>query len=408
MRSRRAAAAAVTTGEAASSCTIYSSLPLQGASRVRRRRPSSTASKLALEQAGGKAGDLTDQVQVARRLHRSGRSLDAGAGVRQRPQGRAGRQPRPSTSASSTRARARSRSRSSTRPASRRSRRPTRPSVSPPTSRAPSPGEPDKYYPAGDAHLRPHRPEGHDPGRRSGHGHEGGRLHQGPAAQRQGGLRRGPRPRTSRLAAKEQGLEVVSNEAIDKNAANYRSLAPKAKAPALTASSTRGITANNAVAALQGLRRGAAGREALRPGRRRRVRLRRSRRRAASRPSVGVAREGHGRDAVPGRATRRRARSSSRTSRRSTARTNPDPYAIYGYEAMHLALDAIERSEHRREGRRASRPLFATKDRASVLGTYSIDENGDTTLTDYGVYSSRTASSRSTRPSRQRPTKTLG
>ena len=30
--------------------------------------------------------------------------------------------------------------------------------------------------------------------------------------------------------------------------------------------------------------------------------------------------------------------------------------------------------------------LFSTKDRQSVLGTYSIDENGDTTLTDYGVY----------------------
>jgi branched-chain amino acid transport system substrate-binding protein len=30
--------------------------------------------------------------------------------------------------------------------------------------------------------------------------------------------------------------------------------------------------------------------------------------------------------------------------------------------------------------------LFATKDRRSVLGTYSIDENGDTTLTDYGLY----------------------
>ena len=30
--------------------------------------------------------------------------------------------------------------------------------------------------------------------------------------------------------------------------------------------------------------------------------------------------------------------------------------------------------------------LFNTKDRKSVLGTYSIDENGDTTLTDYGLY----------------------
>ena len=30
--------------------------------------------------------------------------------------------------------------------------------------------------------------------------------------------------------------------------------------------------------------------------------------------------------------------------------------------------------------------MFATKDRDSILGTYSIDENGDTTLTDYGVF----------------------
>ena len=65
---------------------------------------------------------------------------------------------------------------------------------------------------------------------------------------------------------------------------------------------------------------------------------------------------------------------------------NPDPYAIYGYEAMNLALDAIKRSE---TGDKADiiKALFSTKDRASVLGNYSIDENGDTTLTDYGIYS---------------------
>ena len=64
---------------------------------------------------------------------------------------------------------------------------------------------------------------------------------------------------------------------------------------------------------------------------------------------------------------------------------NPDPYAIYGYEAMKLGLDAIARSK---TGDKADiiKALFATKDRQSVLGTYSIDQNGDTTLTDYGVY----------------------
>ena len=62
---------------------------------------------------------------------------------------------------------------------------------------------------------------------------------------------------------------------------------------------------------------------------------------------------------------------------------------LYGYEAMSLTLDAIERAAEQGEVDRASviEQLFATKDRESVLGTYSIDENGDTTLTDYGAYS---------------------
>ena len=52
---------------------------------------------------------------------------------------------------------------------------------------------------------------------------------------------------------------------------------------------------------------------------------------------------------------------------------------------MRLALDAIERSgTGAKEDVLAA--LFDTQDRESVLGTYSIDENGDTTLTDYGIY----------------------
>ena len=30
--------------------------------------------------------------------------------------------------------------------------------------------------------------------------------------------------------------------------------------------------------------------------------------------------------------------------------------------------------------------IFGTKGRESVLGTYDIDKNGDTSLTDYGLY----------------------
>ncbi len=66
---------------------------------------------------------------------------------------------------------------------------------------------------------------------------------------------------------------------------------------------------------------------------------------------------------------------------------NPDPYALYGYESMALALDAIKRAGDKGNDRAAVvQQLFATKDRQSVLGTYSIDQNGDTSITDYGLY----------------------
>ena len=68
----------------------------------------------------------------------------------------------------------------------------------------------------------------------------------------------------------------------------------------------------------------------------------------------------------------------------------PDPYAIYGYEAMALMLDSMDR-DAKANGGKISREgvvkeIFATKGRNSVLGTYDIDKNGDTTLTDYGLY----------------------
>ena len=66
----------------------------------------------------------------------------------------------------------------------------------------------------------------------------------------------------------------------------------------------------------------------------------------------------------------------------------PDPYAIYGFEAMSLILDTCKQlGADCADRQKMIDALFATKARESVLGTYDIDENGDTTLTDYGVYS---------------------
>jgi len=64
---------------------------------------------------------------------------------------------------------------------------------------------------------------------------------------------------------------------------------------------------------------------------------------------------------------------------------DPEPYAIYGYEAMKVALLAIQNAGDKGNDRQAViDAFFKIKDRDSVLGKYSIDENGDTTLSDYG------------------------
>jgi branched-chain amino acid transport system substrate-binding protein len=63
---------------------------------------------------------------------------------------------------------------------------------------------------------------------------------------------------------------------------------------------------------------------------------------------------------------------------------HPDPYAIYGYEAMQLMLDAVATVGADR--RAVIRWLRSVTDRPSVLGTYGLDRFGDTTLRTYGLY----------------------
>jgi branched-chain amino acid transport system substrate-binding protein len=186
------------------------------------------------------------------------------------------------------------------------------------------------------------------------------------------------------LAAKAQSLAILANDAIDKNAANYRSLAAKAKSAGADCFVYAGITANNAVQLYKDF--------------------------AAALPTAklygpdGVAesgfvdpKEGGIPDAVAKRVKVSVATLSpdqyppegQKFFQQFTAKygeKNPDPYAIYGYEAMSLALDAIKRAGSADKAK-ILEAIFATKDRQSVLGTYSIDQNGDTTLTDYGIYS---------------------
>lgn len=58
----------------------------------------------------------------------------------------------------------------------------------------------------------------------------------------------------------------------------------------------------------------------------------------------------------------------------------PGRYAAYGYEAMAVILDSIDRATDPGDRPSVVAAFFATAERDSVLGTYSIDEVGDTTL----------------------------
>jgi len=65
---------------------------------------------------------------------------------------------------------------------------------------------------------------------------------------------------------------------------------------------------------------------------------------------------------------------------------DPEPYAIYGYEAMKVALLAIQNAGDKGNDKQAViDAFFKIKNRDSVLGKYSIDSGGDTTLSDYGA-----------------------
>jgi len=67
-----------------------------------------------------------------------------------------------------------------------------------------------------------------------------------------------------------------------------------------------------------------------------------------------------------------------------------EPYAIYGYESMNVLLKAFEdvcaKGGDPSDRKQVLAAVMATKDFDGVLGKWSFDANGDTTLTDMTIY----------------------
>src|SRR5215207_3855596 len=247
------------------------------------------------------------------------------------------------------------------------------------------PGEPDKYYPSGDRHYVRIVPKDDI---------QGAAL---VTMMKQDGCSSvfmtndkevfgAGLARNIETIAKEQGLNVIANEGIDKNAANYRSLASSANSKGADCMVYAGITANNAVqlfkdfsaAMPDGKLYGPDGiaesgfadpKEGGIPAS------------VGSKVKVSIA-------VLPPEEYGPEGQRFFEDYEAEYGDSSPDPYAIYGFESMSLTLDAIKRAAAEGKVDKAAviDQLFATKDRSSVLGSYSIDENGDTTLTDYGSY----------------------
>jgi branched-chain amino acid transport system substrate-binding protein len=64
----------------------------------------------------------------------------------------------------------------------------------------------------------------------------------------------------------------------------------------------------------------------------------------------------------------------------------PEPYVLYGYEAMSVVLAAIRAAGDSGDDRQAViDKLLVTHDRSSVLGVYSMQPSGETTLSSYAI-----------------------
>jgi branched-chain amino acid transport system substrate-binding protein len=69
---------------------------------------------------------------------------------------------------------------------------------------------------------------------------------------------------------------------------------------------------------------------------------------------------------------------------RDKYKSDPEVYAVYGYDSASAVLDAIAKVNKKDRGAIVD-AVMATKDHDGALGTWSFDRNGDTTLTNLSV-----------------------
>jgi branched-chain amino acid transport system substrate-binding protein len=362
-------------GEGRTSLTIYSSLPLQGDSR-----PQSTdvvnGEKLALEEAGGKVGKFTikyvsldDATAAAGKWDPGQTSADARKAAQD-----------PSTIAylGEFNSGASAISIPILNEANVLQISPSNTYVGLTRAEGADKGEPDKYYPAGKRTYGRVVPADHIQAAAQVTYQKDQGCKKTYILNDKEVYGKGIAVQVANIG-KAQGLAIAGNDGIDTKAANFRSLATKIKSSGADCMFFGGITQNKGVQVFKDVN--------------------------AANPTMKL----FGPDGVAESAFSSKLGSAVEKQTYITNPTldpklyppaaqdffakfkqkfgnDPQPYAIYGYEAMKVALLAIQNAGDKGNDKQAViDAFFKIKDRDSVLGKYSIDENGDTTLSDYGA-----------------------
>ncbi len=183
--------------------------------------------------------------------------------------------------------------------------------------------------------------------------------------------------RVFELGCKQRGLQVLGHEGIDSKAPDYRAVVNKIRETGAELVYFGGITQNGSGKLVKDLRAGGCEALFMAPD--------------ANKEDAFL--ESAGPDAngclvtlggLPPESMNEKAQAWYRRYRERFG-SEPEAYSIYSYEATQVVLQAIEKAGIKdREAIRTA--IFATKDYEGLLGTWSFDKNGDTTLTAMSGY----------------------
>jgi branched-chain amino acid transport system substrate-binding protein len=182
---------------------------------------------------------------------------------------------------------------------------------------------------------------------------------------------------TVKSLASSFGITAVAQESIDIKAANYRALAQKIKASGADAMFFGGLTVDNGPQLWDDVSASNPTMKLFGPD---------GVDETSFTSKISPASAANTYLSVPGLPAAQLPAAGQKflTDFQATYHHAPEPYAIDGYEAMSVILDSITRAGAQGNSRAAVvKSFFSTTNRSSVLGTYSIDKDGDTSLATY-------------------------